>query len=720
MKTAFRHQDRASVLTLLTLLTLVTILVAAVTTAAAARAAEEPTARPPEFSATTTVVAVEVPVRVLRDGRPVRGLTADNFAVFDEGERREIQSFEVLDLEEMAAGETELSPVDVPSAARRHFLLLFDLDFTDGPYLKRAYKAARELVDHGLEPTDLVAVAFFSNRAGVSSVLGFTPDRSQVAAALDQLGRFLGEEEGGGAPAGERAADTLEMTVGGWGAVQADVSAAAQRERSLPEQALEWAGGTGGRFGGAEEVLGPMAAIEAPNVQQKEASRASALVASLRDLAEQYRWIDGQKFLVLFSQSFDANLYLNEGGSWLLREMRGMLDVFRKTGWSIYSIEGVDLNTETVKRKRETLFFLAKQTGGAMVGGRNDLAVSMAKVLMQTSVTYVLGFQAPDLPADGSFRRIRVELRGAPRGTRASYRAGYYVPKPYSELGAAEQRAQSAELLLSGREVDELRAGAFAGPLELTGSGARVPVVLQVDRESLLAGPADQEAGAEIYVYAMTLTGKVAGVLAQRVLVDPEKLEADGTPDGLKFFGELELPPGSYDVRSITRSLRTGWVSVRRLRVEVPASERQRVLLPPLFLQAPQERWLLVRKPREGAPAGEDDYPFRFEGERFLPAAQATVATEGEARLMVMGYGLGGEQIDLESRMLDHVGEVVEGPTLSYLARTDGDESHPEQIVLALHPGGVAPGDYVLELTLSEPDGKQIGSLRTPVRVVPD
>ena len=47
-----------------------------------------------------TVVAVEIPVRVLRDGQPVRGLTAENFAVFDEGEPREITSFDVLDLED--------------------------------------------------------------------------------------------------------------------------------------------------------------------------------------------------------------------------------------------------------------------------------------------------------------------------------------------------------------------------------------------------------------------------------------------------------------------------------------------------------------------------------------------------------------------------------------------------------------------------------------------
>lgn len=539
------------------------------------------------FDEETTVVAVEVPVRVLRDGRPVRGLTAENFVVIDEGDPREITSFEVLDLEEVATGEAARAPVEVQPAARRHFLLLFDLDFTDGPYPVRAHEAA-----------------------------------------LHQLGRYLGKEERRAPEAGAVAGDTLGMTVGGWNTVQSDLSAAAQRERSLADQALDWAGGSGGRRGGVDETLQDMADFAEEDVRQRHAARASNLVASLRNLADQYRWVDGQKYLVLFSQGFDSEVYVEEGGSWLLKEIRGMLDAFRKTGWSIYSIEGVDLNTATARRQRETLFYLAKETGGTVVAGRNDLSVSMARVLMQTSVTYLLGFQAPDLPADGSFRRLRVELRGVPRGTRVSHRAGYFVPRPFSELGEAEKRAQAAQLILSERERDELGAAVFAGPMELEAGGGLVPVVVELGREILLTGPADREAGAEIHVYALDPQGKVAGVLAQRVVVDPEKLvEEGGTSDGLKFFGELDLPPGRYDLRALARSLRTGWVTLRR----VP----------------------------------------------------------------------------------------VEGPAFSYLARTAGDGRHPDRIVVALRPERVAPGDYLLELTLSDPEGERIGDLSAPLRVVP-
>ena len=79
-----------------------------------------------------------------------------------------------------------------PAAARRHFLLFFDLDFTEPTFIGEAQQAALHLVRDGLEPTDLVGVAFFHGRSGGSSVIGFTSDREQVIEALEELGELVG------------------------------------------------------------------------------------------------------------------------------------------------------------------------------------------------------------------------------------------------------------------------------------------------------------------------------------------------------------------------------------------------------------------------------------------------------------------------------------------------------------------------------------------------
>ncbi|HXU34393.1 MAG TPA: hypothetical protein VN851_27785, partial [Thermoanaerobaculia bacterium] len=61
----------------------------------AARAATAP----PRFGGERTdVVAVEIPLQVVRDGEPVRGLTRADFAIYDGKKKQEITGFEVIDL----------------------------------------------------------------------------------------------------------------------------------------------------------------------------------------------------------------------------------------------------------------------------------------------------------------------------------------------------------------------------------------------------------------------------------------------------------------------------------------------------------------------------------------------------------------------------------------------------------------------------------------------
>src|SRR5687767_13651962 len=89
-------------------------------------AAQEPKFDP-KFSDTTEVTAVEIPVQVLLDGKPVRGLTAESFAVYRDKARQPITGFDMVDLAGLPGEEAS----EVPVPARRHFLMLFDLSFSE-------------------------------------------------------------------------------------------------------------------------------------------------------------------------------------------------------------------------------------------------------------------------------------------------------------------------------------------------------------------------------------------------------------------------------------------------------------------------------------------------------------------------------------------------------------------------------------------------------------
>src|SRR4051812_46266765 len=73
------------------------------------------------FSGATDVTVVEVPVQVIKDGEPVRGLTPKDFELYDGRKKVPVTGFEVLDLTSPApAAGTPAAAVQqqVPVSAR--------------------------------------------------------------------------------------------------------------------------------------------------------------------------------------------------------------------------------------------------------------------------------------------------------------------------------------------------------------------------------------------------------------------------------------------------------------------------------------------------------------------------------------------------------------------------------------------------------------------------
>jgi VWFA-related protein len=118
---------------------------------------------PPVFRAEVDVVRLEV--LVMRKGEPVRGLTADDFEVRDDGRVQRLQPV----LEEEA-------PVDAA--------LVLDMSGSVmGPKLDALRGAARVFLD-GLRDGEQAAVLAF--REEVHLLLPFTPERARARRALDE------------------------------------------------------------------------------------------------------------------------------------------------------------------------------------------------------------------------------------------------------------------------------------------------------------------------------------------------------------------------------------------------------------------------------------------------------------------------------------------------------------------------------------------------------
>ena len=370
------------------------------------RAGEEP--RDESFEGDASVVVVEVPVTVTRSGEPVRGLTADDFLLFDRGEPQEIVAFEVLesgayrtaDGEEPGegVGATETgSGESTPPHANRHFLFQYDLAYAGTGPLGASVEAARELLARTLSPGDRVGVVFFSALRGMTWVIGLTDDRADASRALAVMEALLASDE-----------DAAAALLDGWDPDPASVVPA----DALPDH---------------EAILAEagLSSLQRNDPSWPHVSTFTLLARGMRRIADGTRSLPGRKHLVQLSTGIPDRLLHDPtlGRPRVLGEIQEILQRFRRTGWTIQSV-----NLAGLGWGRDSLFVLAEDTGGRLYTNSNDVALLVEEMERSTRVTYLLAFQPDDLEPDGNFHSLKVRLKDRRRGTRVTQRPGYYAP----------------------------------------------------------------------------------------------------------------------------------------------------------------------------------------------------------------------------------------------------------------------------------------------------
>jgi VWFA-related protein len=570
----------------------------------------------------TEVTAVEIPVQVLLDGKPVRGLTAADFAVYQEKTKQEVTGFDVVDLygaPEKAAPATPAA--DVPPPARRHFLFLFDLSFSEPKAIVQAREAAKGLLAD-LHPSDLVAVATYAASRGPELVLGFTPDRAQAQAAIDTLGLPELIDRTQTDPL-RIVVESLRRDIGQSSGGTDAASAAEGRRTGMQEMALDQLEGF--------LVDSERAALGV------EKDKVTALTRSFTDLARLMRGVSGRKHVIYLSEGYDSSVLTGttdagadkemhdaarEGEIWKIdsekrfgssgvaSQVDAMLQEMRRADCVVQAVDIGGLRAAHgsseglgYERKggRESLFQMAHDTGGELYENFNDLGAAMGTMLERTGVTYVLTIQPP-VPPDGAYHNLRVELKHGPRGARVVHRPGYYAPVPFAQRSRSEKMLATAGEVLLGAEGGPVRLSALAAPLAAPPGSATADVLvrIEIDGPSLLHLNQGEDVPTEIYIYAMDAQGRVRDFVAQTLSLELFKVERRLLESGLRFYGHLELPPGSYKARVLVRNGRTGLHGLKIVPVDVP-STAQASAIPAAFFPDPKSPWLVVREaPRSG------------------------------------------------------------------------------------------------------------------------
>ena len=658
------------------------------------------------------VVVVEVPVNVVdKNGRPVENLTAEDFEVFDDGKLQKVTGFEILDqrknIPQPLPGEAPINP-----AASRHFMMVFDLSFASSRGVLAARRASRDFVVTRMKDLDTAAVATYSLETGMRLLVPFTGDRTQLASAIDTLGLPSFQQ---------RNPDPLGF-LGSNNPTQ-DLPLV-----SVPD--------TGNAFDVAMgEALENMQMMQVKSVRAQYRDRVQRLLDTFATVAIALDAVPGRKHVLYFSEGFDSKEisgytgpqagakeaeWAIHGQTWkidndarygntdLRIQMQKALVLFNRSDCTIHAVDIGGLRTSVSVNQgdmpvsgADSLYAFAEQTGGEVLKNANDLGPSLEQILERTGLIYLLAFQPVRVPENGKFHTLKVKVKNS--SYHLSHRSGYYEPKSHEQLTPLEKKLAMSSAIAAAVPRTDIPAWVLAAAFPGEGLRSRVPVIVEIPGDRLLARHDKPVMNIDVFVYAVDRTNTTQDSLYQTIGIDLAKARESLQKGGIKFYGQLFLPPGDYTLRVLVRDGETGRFGVTVNALAVPQASAP-FALPPFFVD-PGRQWIMVKARPRGAEEEKAEYPFAIAGESFVPAALAGVKSGETTHVCLIAYNF-----DPSSVPLDYSGRVlgVDGKPHGKVsfelvkASETGERRGARKLMLRFRPSGLDPGRYALAVKLQD------------------
>jgi VWFA-related protein len=569
------------------------------------------------FEDRVQVTEVQVPVRVLVKGDPVRGLTRDDFELFEGKVKREILGFEVRDLTPLRAAPVEQgdSAITTTEAGRR-LLILVDFSFSGRQRLANALREIRESLEFQLHPNDRVAVGTWGYVSGLNLLVGFTGDREKIELALDAVEAMLDAKR-------KRQLEALSrlhnLRFGGEDALGGSTFRVLSEELS-PASALAILSGPvvydeaeddGVRVEEQRTIFSPIRVrvdvdVREPvntaqdvNVAAGDVGSIRALGLSIAELGYLLRDVALRKDIILLSEGFSGNLLTSAYSTFYLEKAHRAL---RDSGWTLHAIDvgglpGIDEPTFS----SNSLLVMSNATGGDLIENTNNFSDATGRLLRRTEVVYVLSFQPLPESEESEFRKVKVKLTKKIKGARIEHRPGYYTDREMKSREVFERRADTTSWLLSNLEAQDLEVGVFAETSTDPGGGSRTDLVVEVDGRSLLGARTRRPSRLAARILVLD-----PDQVARELLMAETEIKWDRDEDllskgGVRFAGDLGLPPGDFQLRVLVRSHRGGevFLGTYPLRIGEPALEEPALGPPPR--ERPESAWITVATERRSA-----------------------------------------------------------------------------------------------------------------------
>jgi VWFA-related protein len=667
----------------------------------------------PTFRTGTRLIVQTVSVKD-KDGHAVEGLTAKDFVVVEDGVP---QAISFVEFQRLPDRRTETPPPStaprvasappVPSATqgqivtpppgdtryrdRRLLILYFDLTAMPPADQARAYAAAQTFIDTQMQASDLLAIMTFGGGA-VRVKQDFTPDRAQLREVMQTL-IFGDDKDGDGIPDNTDIGtafgqDDAEFSILNTDRQLSALQTAATMLRSLSEQKTLIYFASGLRLNGVD------------NQAQLRATTNAAIRANVA-----LHPIDARG-LVAQAPLGDAS-----------RPSPG--------GIGMFSGQLAQNAITSFQRSQDTLFALAKDTGGKAMFDYNDLAQGIVQAADSVTSYYILGYYSTHPANDGRFHRVKVSLAGGVAGELA-FRQGYFADREFAKFTAADKERQLEEALMLENPVTEISIAMELNYFQLNSAEYFVPVAVKIPGSELALA---RRRGAPRTV--IDFIGEVKddyGITVQNVRDKLDIKLSDDTASQLakrpiQYETGFTLLPGKYVIKMLARDAETGRIGTYQTSFAVPNLNREteRVPISTVILSSqrvPLGNAIYSVKQKADAEAAN---PLVYGGQKLIPSVTRVFSRGRDLYVFVQAYQRGQTTTQpLVAFVSFYRGEVKAFETAP-LAVTDGLDAKTKAVPLrfSLPLESLTPGRYDCQVTVLDSTAQKVAFWRAPIVVIP-
>ena len=713
------------------------------------RQAEEPA--PKGYRYESGVRIIPVPTFVTDDdGNPVTDLTEKDFVIKEEGKERPIALFQKVDYEQLSIDRQQGRLGPLPPSMRRQFLLLFDLTFSSSRGLLRARESATAFMDDRLLPEDLISVATYSSVGGLKLLTNFSTDRVHARYMIATLGleqsTHIVQD-----PVGFVFSNLLTLDIG---------------PDAAPRQLRDF----------EAMIFDHMRTISLRMQRSDEdayRAHASQYFGQFATLNAALRSMSGRKYILLFSEGVDSRFVTGTGVTTMDADFEAFIgghieriDPENRHGRSdlrdslqdglreaaaadtvIHTFDVSGLGGDLSDRVdasgngrdamqpgtgagggQDTLFMMADETGGHFFKNLNSLEEPLQRVLNETRYFYLLAFEPRDLKQRGRYRKIKVEVKR--RDVNVSARRGYYEPNTPDKLVGVEKNMKVAEYVSKDILSDDVSFDVLLATYPGQGSLAKLPVFIQFPGKQFLEGErkAKDVLELEIYGYAIAPDGEFVDFFNKDVAFDLKKDRARLESHGIKYYDLLFAEAGDVRVKLVVRDKGTGLIGSFIEDVDVPDfGGNELAMTPPLFMQASDD-WVTIRgfdplnpeERRQGLPVS---YPFRAEGQEFIPSVRPSFDKSEPSFMMVRVYNLqlhpdnGQPQTEMKFERIDRDWTVETIRDVGLAKPPEQPEVNCFELVFQIDWAEVTPGPGLFQLSLTDSMAKRTVQGRSAYRL---